>query len=145
MRRILRFFLDTNVLASALEFEGNEALLLRALMKGPSVGVTSEFVLTELADVLQKKFGRSLLEVDEAIERLRPLLLQPPADRPTEQPPASPDQRVVQDALAVSAHYVVTGDRKMLRTRAISGTAIVGAADGLRILGLTPKRARKGI
>ena len=53
----MRVVLDTNVLVSALNFPGNERLVLEFGMRGRFEFYLSPFVLQEVAGVLVRKFG----------------------------------------------------------------------------------------
>ena len=53
----MRVVLDTNVIISALNFPGNERLVLELALRGRFELVLSLFILEEVAGVLTRKFG----------------------------------------------------------------------------------------
>jgi putative PIN family toxin of toxin-antitoxin system len=55
----MRILLDTNVVISALLFGGKPRTILLNIIKKQYIGVTSPVLLSELADVLRKKFSFS--------------------------------------------------------------------------------------
>ena len=53
----MRVVLDTNVIVSALNFPGNERLVLDMALRGRFEFFLSLFILGEVAGVLTRKFG----------------------------------------------------------------------------------------
>ena len=53
----MRVVLDTNVVVSALNFPGNERLVLELALRGRFEFYLSRFILEEVAGVLVRKFG----------------------------------------------------------------------------------------
>lgn len=59
----LKVVVDTNVLVSAWLFGGNPRTILELALNNQIEGITSPQLLSELSDVLLKKFGFSVKEV----------------------------------------------------------------------------------
>lgn len=131
----MRFFLDTNVIASGTYVAGNEAKLIQALARRSPAPVTSSFVLRELEKTFREKFGHSESDAAAAVDEVRQWAEIVPEGQPIDVGPTT-DRPVL--AAAVSAHvdFLVTGDRGLLHLKRVSTTAIVRAADALRILGV---------
>src|ERR1035438_1516048 len=112
----MRLVLDTNVVASALLWDGPPRRLLRAGHREEVRLFTSAPLLAELADILArpkfaKKIEASLLSVDELVGLYAELaaLVRPTAVSRLASDPD--DDVVIGTALAAKADYLVTGDR----------------------------------
>ncbi len=115
----MRLVLDTNVVASALLWDGAPRQLLRARREQRIALVTSLALLAELSDILgrrkfEKKIAASLLSVDQLVDRyadlasvVRPVVIAGIAPDPD-------DDVVLGTAIAARAEFIVTGDRGLL-------------------------------
>ena len=111
----MRVVLDTNVVVSALNFPGNERLVLELALRGRFEFYLSRFILEEVAGVLVRKFGWGEERTTEAV-----LVLETAAN--VIEPPRLPeviegghaDNWVLDRAVAASADYLITGDRRHL-------------------------------
>ena len=63
----MRVVLDTNVVVSALNFPGNERLVLELALRGRFESYLSRFILEEVAGVLLRKFGWGEERTTEAV------------------------------------------------------------------------------
>lgn len=111
----MRVTLDTNVIISALNFPGNERLALGLALRGRFELVLSACILGEVAGVLTRKFGWEQEPTDQAIRVIENTVtvIEPP--RLEEVISGDhPDNRVLECAVAASADYLVTGDRRHL-------------------------------
>ena len=107
----MRVVLDTNVIISALNFPGNERMVLELALRGRFQFYLSVFILEEVAGVLARKFGwdgdrtaRAIGTLETAATVIEP----PPLEEVIEGGHA--DNRVLECAVAASADYLVTGD-----------------------------------
>jgi len=64
----MRFFIDSNIIISAVLWKGNEERLMDAGRRGLIVAVSSDYVLDETARVLVSKFGFDRGKVLELME-----------------------------------------------------------------------------
>jgi putative PIN family toxin of toxin-antitoxin system len=132
----MRLVLDTNVIASALLWDGEPRRLLR-LQRGGKISLfTSVQLLSELTDVLarpklQKKIAASLLSVDQLVDLytavvtlVRPSLVSGVAADPD-------DDIVIGTALAARADSIVTGDRALLSVVEFERVRIISVAEAL--------------
>ena len=133
----MRVVLDTNVIVSALNFPGNERLVLELGLRGRFEFCLSSFITEEVAGVLVRKFGWDKELSSQAIEVLRnaaTVVESPPLPEVIEG--GHPDNRVLECVVAASAYYLVTGDRQhLLPMGAHRGTRIVNAPRFLSELG----------
>ena len=111
----MRVVLDTNVIISALNFPGNERLVLELALRGRFELCLSKFILEKVAGVLVRKFGweeeptaRALSVLDNAATVIEPRRL------PEVIPGGHSDTRVLECAVAASADHLVTGERRHL-------------------------------
>ena len=133
----MRVVLDTNVIVSALNFPGNERMVLELALRGRFELFLSWFILGEVSGVLTRKFGWDQERVVRAISTLQnaATIIEPP--RLTEVIEGGhADNRVLECAVAANADYLVTGDRRHLLPLAEHrGARIVNAPRFLSALG----------
>ena len=141
----MRVVLDINVVVSALNFPGNERLVLELALRGRFEFYLSRFILEEVAGVLVRKFEWGEERTTEAV-----LVLETAAN--VIEPPQLPeviegghaDNRVLDCAAAASADYLITGDRRhLLPIGEHRGARIVNAPRFLSELGHSPYNGRK--
>jgi putative PIN family toxin of toxin-antitoxin system len=119
---------DTNVLISALVFQGLPGKFLALALAGAFQIITSPILLDELDEKLRFKFLWSPTKVDQARSDLEELCdvvstidhLHIIIDDPD-------DDRVLECAVAGRADFIVSGDRHLLNLGSYDGTPIVTA------------------
>lgn len=124
-----RRVLDTNVLVSALFWDGNERRVLTECLHGDRQLVASPFILGELDDVLEAKFDAP---DDKRGSYVRTLLVHAELVRPDVEVEVTGDEaddRVLAAALAGEADVLVTGDRDLLGLGSWKGIRICSAAE----------------
>ena len=132
----MRVVLDTNVIISALNFPGNERLLLELALRGRFEFYLSRFILEEAAGMLVRKSGwdeerraQAIRVTENAAIVIEPLRL------PEVIEGGHADNRVLECAVAGRADYPVTGDRRhLLPIGEHQGTRIVNAPRFLSVL-----------
>jgi uncharacterized protein len=136
----MRLVLDTNVVLSALLWEGAPKRLL-LLARDESVSlITSAPLLDELNGILsRRKFEKKIVGSQQPIDQLIDLYVdQVTVVRPAFVPRLAPDPDddvVIGTAIAGKADLIVTGDHALLSVNEFGGVRIVSVADALRILG----------
>jgi putative PIN family toxin of toxin-antitoxin system len=132
----MRAVLDTNVVVSALLWDGMPRQLLRSAREKNVSLYSSPPLLVELTDVLNRpKFSRkiaaSLLSVDQLVGLYAGLVM---VVRPVHTPRLAPDPDddvVIGTALAAKAGLIVTGDRTLLSVNSYEGGHIVSVREAL--------------
>ncbi len=133
----MRLVLDTNVVVSALLWDGNPRRLMRA---GRAEGVrlfTSAPLLAELTEVLlrpkfERKIAASLLSVDQLVDLYTELAA---LVRPASVPRIAPDPDddvVIGTALSAKAHFIVTGDGPLLSVEGYESGRIVSVSEAVQ-------------
>ena len=125
----MRVVLDTNVIISALNFPGNERMVLELALRGRFELFLSWFILDEAAGVLTRKFGwdaerttQALMVLESAATVIEPTRMAEVIEG------GHADNRVLECAVAAGADYLVTGDRRhLLPIGEHRGTMIVNA------------------
>ena len=111
----MRVVLDTNVIISALNFPGNERLVLELALRGRFEFYLSLFILEEVAGVLKRKFGWEEERTAQAIRVIEnaATVIEPPRLAEVVEG-GHADNRILECAVEASADYLVTGDRRHL-------------------------------
>lgn len=135
----MRLVLDTNVVVSALLWDGVPRRLLKVGRAEGVVLYSSSPLLAELSDVLSRpkftnKIAASLLSVDQLVDlyaELIDLVLPVPTPRLAPDPD---DDVVIGTALAAKADYVVTGDKGLLSVGTYEDGRIVSVSEALQLV-----------
>jgi len=127
---------DTNVIVSALFWEGNESKIIGLVEEGKAKLLTSIALLDELKKVLMyERLGLDEKTVDDNATYILTIskIVSPKRKlRVVREDPA--DDRVLECALAGKAGYIVSGDRHLLQIKKFRGIRIVRAKEFLDIL-----------
>ena len=132
----MRVVLDTNVIISALNFPGNERMVLELALRGRFELFLSWFILGEVSGVLTRKFGWDQEQAIRAISGLQnaATVIEPPRLEEVIEG-GHADNRILECAVAAHADYLVTGDRRhLLPIGEHRGTRIVNAPRFLSLL-----------
>ena len=135
----MRLVLDTNVVASALFWNGTPRWLLQSARDKRIELFTSTPLLAELTNILwrdtfDKKLDAAMLTIDQLVDRYAELttLVRPaPIPRVTPDPD---DDVVIGTALAARADCIVTGDRTFLAVGEYRGVQIVSVAVAVQLI-----------
>lgn len=137
----MRLVLDTNVVASALLWDGAPRLLLQAGREKRVKLFTSAALLAELSNILaRRKFDKKILasglNVDQIVDRYAVLAaLVRPASIPRTAPDPD-DDVVIATALAAQVDLIVTGDKPLLSVAEYQGVRIISVDKALQFIGL---------
>ncbi len=131
MRPIAVF--DTNILFSAVGWQGKPYQCLELARTGVVEGVTCREVLDELAEKLQSKLSFSAAQSLATVADLLTFLCVVPIAGQLKAIPADPDDdKVLECAVQAGATYIVTGERRhLLPLGSFQGIRIVSTADFL--------------
>lgn len=138
----MRIVLDTNIVLSALLWQGTPHHLLAAIRQQPSVQLySSTALLEELADVLTRPWAaKRLALIDKTARELladyvEAILLVEPIDVPRVVAGDVDDDQVIAAAVAARADLIVSGDRRhLLPLGSHQGIDIVDASEALHRL-----------
>ena len=132
----MRVVLDTNVIVSGLNFPGNERLVLELALRGRFELYLSPFILEEVEGVLGGKFGWENGRLSQALKVLEDAAtIVEPQQLPEVIAGGHADNRVLECVAAVSADYLVTGDRRHLIPLGVhQGAKILNAPRFLTVL-----------
>ena len=132
----MRVVLDTNVIISALNFHGNEPMVLELALRGRFELFLSWFILGEVSGVLTRKFGWDQERAVRAISTVQnaAIVIEPPRLEEVIEG-GHTDNRVLECAAAANADCLVTGNRRhLLPLGEHQGTSIVNAPRFLLVL-----------
>ncbi len=137
----MRIVLDTNVVASALLWQGPPRQLLQAARDRRIELFSSVPLLAELTDILSRrkfasKVAASTFTVDELVDRYAALAR---VVRPAAMGRVAPDPDddvVIGTALAARAELLVTGDRALLTVVEHEGVRVVAVEAARQLLGM---------
>jgi putative PIN family toxin of toxin-antitoxin system len=131
----MRVVIDTNVLISALLFDGNHEKLVLATLAGSNQLVLSPYIIIETTRILETKFKVN----PENLELLQQLLTE--SEQVYFEPflhiiTDEPDNRIVETAVKGRANYIVTGDKLLLALKQYVSIKIVSIKEYLEIAGI---------
>jgi putative PIN family toxin of toxin-antitoxin system len=138
----MRIVIDTNLLVSAYISPGIPRRLLDAAFDGAFELCTSETLLAELLDVLQRahitprmqRAGRLAAADVEDLRRIARIVA--PAAVPRVVPTDADDDHVLAAAQAAGADLIVSGDKRdLLPLRSYEGMPIITAREALERIG----------
>lgn len=128
---------DTNVIVSALLWEGNESKIMGLVEEGKIKLLTSPALLEELKKVLAyERFGLDEKTIDDNVKYILTIseIVSPKRRlRVIREDPA--DDRVLECALGGKARCIVSGDKHLLRLKEFKGIKVVRAKGLLDIIG----------
>jgi len=150
-----RIVLDTNVLISAVLFNGPPRAILERVISGSVPCSLSLAILDELRDVLQRpKFGFSPEQAFQVIEELHAVCdVVNPAIRISVVTADPDDNRILECALESKAKTIISGDEHLLAIVEFRGVRIASPSDYLKTINEpkhppargTPKEAHRNI
>ncbi len=130
-----RVFLDANTLVSGIVFSGSEHTLLKLGTRKQFELITSEDVIEELVEVIDRKFPEKAFLVKEFIKlaEIRAIrrkdyekLVEMQKVRDAE------DKHVLAAALAAKCSLLVTGDKDLLTLKKLAGIRIITTKEALK-------------
>jgi uncharacterized protein len=126
---------DTNILFSAVGWQGNPHQCIQAARQGKCLSLTCDAILSELAEKLQLKRGFDAAKAIETTNEIRAfsrIITIPGALKVITADPD--DDPVVECAVVGQAQFIVSGDRHLLALGHYQGVRIVKAVDFLVLL-----------
>lgn len=116
---------DTNVLVSAIAFDGKPAQVLFLIAQEKIQAITSSALLTELEETLVKILNLSKESVQLIVEEIRDefIIVQPKVNIKISRD--EDDNRVLEAALEGKCDFIVTGDKDLLDLKSHKNTQII--------------------
>jgi len=132
----MKVVFDTNVIISALTFDGMPRRLLNLARHGRFQLILSPFILKETSKVLTRKFGWEEKEVIMAIQKLSEIAdILEPNIRISAIKSHDADNRILECGVAGSAYIIVSGDTKhILPIKNYQGIQILRPIEFLSVL-----------
>lgn len=127
----MRVVIDTNIIISSLVFGGLPKDIIKKVIKKDIKAITSVQLISELIDVLRKKFRFSeskikILET-EIVKKFE--IVYPKSEINICRD--SDDNRVLESAIQGKCKFIITGDKDLLILKKYKNIKIVGAKDFL--------------
>ena len=131
---MIRIVLDSNILISALFWDGNERNLLVECRSRYYRSITSYPIITEVEGVLRKKFGvpeDRIITFAQSILLMSDLVIVPgKLDVVVDDPK---DNKILETAVVGDADFLITGDNHLLKMGSYEKIRILKASDMLEM------------
>lgn len=130
---MIKIVLDTNILVSAILYLGKPAEILELLLSQQVIAVISHVLLSELQEVLTKKFGFSTEKFQQIEQKIfnNFSLVYPKQSLSVVRD--NDDNRVLEAAVEGNCGYIVTGDKDLLDLGSYRKIKILTAAEFLNL------------
>lgn len=127
-----RLVLDTNIIISAIGFGGKPRNILLLSLENSFQSVTSPTLLTELQEVITKKFPKLQEELPIIEGKIKEKFLIVKPKKTLDILRDKDDNRVLEAALEGKCSHIVTGDKDLLDLGEYKGIKIVTANQFLK-------------
>jgi len=124
----MRVVLDTNVLISALLFDGVPEKLVRSVLGGSHQLVLSPYIISETSRILKTKFKidpKTLEFLEQLLAEGEVVYFEPFLDVLADKP----DNRILETAIKGKVDFIVTGDKPLLALKEYKGVDIISVRD----------------
>lgn len=133
--KMIRAVLDSNVFISSLFWRGAPYRIVQKGLGGGFIIITSPEVLREIGETLQRKFR---FPIDDTNAFLEVITLNSYIVEPQEKVwivKADPsDNKIIECAIAGEAHFIVSGDKHLLKVKEYTGVRILTPREFLKFL-----------
>lgn len=106
--------LDTNVYISAVLFGGNPEEIRKLSKEGKIEVLISEAIISEIADVLRRKFNWESWQISQLIDDIREVSTLIIPRQSISLIADDADNRILECALEGNAQYIISGDKRHL-------------------------------
>lgn len=131
----MRLVLDTNVIISALLFDGLPEKLLLSTLGGLHELVLSSYIIAETSRILDDKFEvqpTNIKLLQQLLYEGQIVYFEPFLDVVADEP----DNRILETAVKGNADYLVTGDKLLLQLKEYQSLKIISVGSCVKILEL---------
>jgi putative PIN family toxin of toxin-antitoxin system len=128
----MRVVLDTNVIISALLFDGNAEKIVLSTLNGAEELVLSSYIVGETTRILEDKFGvepSSLELLQQLLSESELVYFQPFLNIIEDEP----DNRILETAVKGKAIHLVTGDKLLLKLKQYKDIKIVSVKEYMEL------------
>lgn len=132
----MRLVLDTNVIISALLFDGLPERLLYDALGGLHELVLSPYIIAETSRILEDRFKvqpNNLKLLQQLLNEGEIVYFQPFLNIVTDEP----DNRILETGVKGNADYLVTGDKLLLELKEYRSVKIISVRDCATVLDLS--------
>ncbi|HUC95954.1 MAG TPA: putative toxin-antitoxin system toxin component, PIN family [Candidatus Saccharimonadia bacterium] len=129
----MRVVLDTNVIISALLFDGSPEHLVLSTLLGSNQLVLSTYIITETTRILESKFSvqpKNFELLQQILGEAEVVYFQPFLNVLSDEP----DNRILETAVKGGTQYLVTGDKALLELQKYKSILIVTVKKYLEII-----------
>lgn len=123
----VRVLLDTNILISALGFDGKPRDVLQLVLEHKIKSVTSPILLAELHEVINKKFSLLSNHLSQIETRIKKIFIIVHPKQTIHIVRDIDDNRVLEAAVQGRCQYIVTGDKDLLDLKEYQNIKIISA------------------
>lgn len=123
----VRSVIDTNILISAIIFGGNPKKIIEFIQENKVIAITSQILLSELLDVLVKKFYFTPDKFYLVEELIKENFIFVYPNETLSIVRDKDDNRVLEAAITGKCQYIVTGDADLLDLKTFQEIKIVNA------------------
>lgn len=109
-----RVVIDTNILISAIGFPGNQRQILVLVLAGKIESVSTNILLAELEDVVNKKFPRLKDDLIRVKRKINKKFIMVSPKKSLKIIRDEDDNRVLEAAVEGQCDYIITGDKDLL-------------------------------
>jgi putative PIN family toxin of toxin-antitoxin system len=131
----MRLVLDTNVIISALLFDGLPEKLLLSTLGGLHELVLSSYIIAETSRILEDKFEvqpTNIKLLQQLLYEGQIVYFEPFLDLVADEP----DNRILETAVKGNADYLVTGDKLLIHIKEYQSLKIISVRSCVKILEL---------
>ena len=131
----MRLVLDTNVIISALLFDGLPEQLLLITLGGLHELVLSPYIIAEATRILEDRFEvqpTNIKLLQQLLSEVEVVYFQPFLHVVTDEP----DNRILETGVKGNADYLVTGDKLLLKLKGYKNIKVITVRECMMILGL---------
>lgn len=131
---MLKVVLDTQVIVSALNFAGKPAEVFYLVIAGEIANITADHIITEVKNILIRKFSWEPAEAEDAGDLLRISAQTVNPQRRLTVVAHEQDNRILECAIQGKADFIISGDHHLTDLETFQGIKIVNPAMFLNLI-----------
>ncbi len=133
---LIKAVIDANVYISAVLFGGNAEKIIEAGRDGQIELLVSPHIITEIAEILRRKFNWPHLQISGVMDDIRDTaVILTPAESIRAVKADESDNRILECAVEGKADYIISGDVKHLQPlKAFRGIPILSPDEFVKLL-----------